>query len=179
MILINSIYDVISLFTHFIAVDVIYKGISGQIIYPISLLGTLLVERLFKFITTSSTFMPFKRPDDACNCSIMNTGGLVETDSGFPSGHVASTSVYMSLLYYHSGENNAIIFGMYHIPTILMGLARYMKKCHNIFQIIVGLGLGIFIAKMMYHHVKLWRFKKIWTPLTKYQNIKTTKDINK
>jgi membrane-associated phospholipid phosphatase len=155
MIFIQSIYDVISLFTHFIAIDVIYKGISGQIIYPVGLFGTLFIERILKYVTTNSPYLPFKRPDGACDCNIMNGGGLVETASGFPSGHVATTSVYMSLLYFHSGKQSFMVFCLYHIPTILMGLARYMKKCHNMLQIVYGLGLGVFMATILYNQLKL------------------------
>lgn len=172
MILVQSIYDVISLLTHFIAIDVIYKGISGNIIYPIGLFSTLLIERILKFLTTNSAYLPFKRPDGACNCSIVNGGGVVETDSGFPSGHVASTSVYMSLLYFHSGEKGVMLFCLYHIPTILMGVARYMKKCHNLLQIVFGLGLGICMASILYYHMKFQRVNTIWRPMAKFKNIK-------
>ena len=160
MILIHSIYDIISLYTHFIAIDFIYKGISGYIIYPIGVVLSLSIERILKIITTNSSFVPFKRPDGACNCNILNSGGIVDTASGFPSGHVASTSVYMTLLFFDSNnEKNVYFFLIYHIPTLLMGIARYMKKCHNLLQICAGFIIGVMVAYALYYHFKIAQHK--------------------
>jgi membrane-associated phospholipid phosphatase len=164
MVLINSIYDILSLFIHFILVDVVYRGISGDIMYPLGLIFTLSVERILKTLTTNNTFVPFKRPEGACDCNLFNDGGIVENNSGFPSGHVASTCVYMSLLYFENGNMNINMFIIYQIPTILMGIARYMKKCHNILQISFGASIGFIVAYILFY-----KFKKN----THHNNIKT------
>lgn len=156
MINIKSVYDLISLYTHYIALDTVYKGISGRILYPIGLVITLSIEGFLKKMTTNSSFLPFKRPNGACDCDLFNSGGLVDHKSGFPSGHVASTSFYMTLLYYDSieeslfKENNNLKLLIYHIPSILMGIARYEKKCHNILQIICGMLLGFYVATILH-----------------------------
>lgn len=155
MVLIKSIYDIISLFTHFILVDVVYKGISGNIIYPIALILSLSIERILKLLTTDSSFLPFKRPDGACNCNLFNDGGIVDKNSGFPSGHVASTSVYMTLLYFNNNDKFTVkSFLLYHIPTLLMGIARYMKKCHNVLQITFGAIVGYLVAYFLFFYFK-------------------------
>ena len=166
MIIIRSIYDIISLFTHFIAVDIVYRAISGDAKYFVGVTLTLSLERILKFLTTDTDFLPFKRPDGACNCSIMNDGGIVDTRSGFPSGHVASTSVYMSLLYFSLNKQSPFLFIIYQIPTILMGIARYRKLCHNIFQIICGALLGYLVAYFIHIFGKNLK-NKIITNVTK------------
>lgn len=87
----------------------------------------------------------FLRPKDACNCSSFNNGGYVGLTPGFPSGHVALTTFFVNYMYFkkYSGDFFALTF-LNFIPLII-GISRYEKQCHNIWQIISGYILAIIL----------------------------------
>ena len=120
---------------------------------PIGLIATLWVEQSIKYMTTGSSFIPFKRPDGACDCDLFNDGGIVDHKSGFPSGHMASTAFYLTFIFliYSRSKHNMNKYIQYHMISVLMGIARYQKKCHNILQISSGFLLGTFMAYLCYH----------------------------
>ena len=96
----------------------------------------------FNYFNNSIT----KRPIIACNCNIFNNGGKCNNKSGFPSGHVATISLYFNRIFLSNKNKTFNNFILYNIPCILMGFARYYKNCHNIYQIITGYILGLIIA---------------------------------
>ncbi len=93
----------------------------------------------------------FKRPDGATNCNIFNMGGVVDTKSGFPSGHVATTTLFIITYMLRNNHMNTNLFMLYHIPIILVAYARIMKGCHNTIQVfagyLLGYGLSIILHK--------------------------------
>lgn len=94
----------------------------------------------------------FKRPDGATDCSLFNTGGCMDTMPGFPSGHVASISVFIETLLLNSKHNNVIYYILYRIPILMVAYARIMKRCHNIIQVIAGYILGYVVANVLYRY---------------------------
>ena len=109
----------------------VITGMFGLII-------VLYSQSYIKKLTTNSTFLHFKRPDDATNCSLFNAEGFVGNNSGFPSGHMGTTSFMTNLLYFKNCANKNIgNYILYNFWNIFMGYARYNKNCHNLFQIIL------------------------------------------
>lgn len=92
----------------------------------------------------------FKRPDGAINCSLFNSGGLVDEKSGFPSGHMCSISFVMIYLYLKNQKYTSENFILYNIPVILVATGRYMKGCHNLIQILAGYIVGFSVAMFLF-----------------------------
>ena len=149
-----SIYDFISFFVVIVYIYIFYS------LKPILILGSglcLFFHDFLKEVTTGWYAPIFKRPDGAMNCSLFNTGGLVEHKSGFPSGHVTLISFFMNILWSRSktnlgnkGANNWMYTILYNLPIVLMGYARIMKGCHNLIQVVAGYLLGYGVASIMY-----------------------------
>ena len=159
---INSLSDAISLTVVGLNIFALYKVYEYDFDY---LLGTVLVlfsQSIIKKSTTNSSFLPFKRPDKACNCSLFNAGGPVGHKSGFPSGHMGTTS-FMTNLFYLKNCNNKNVknYLLYNFWNVFMAYARYNKKCHNLFQIISGYILGLLIAYIFYYKNKILSYIKI------------------
>jgi len=145
---IDSIYDFISIFSLLVNIYLIY---SFDIILIIGLAICLFFHDFIKEITTGWYPPIFKRPSGAINCSLFNSGGLVEHKSGFPSGHVTVISFYMNILRMRNVvKDDWKTFILYNSPIVLMGYARIMKGCHNFIQVISGYLLGYGIAKILY-----------------------------
>jgi membrane-associated phospholipid phosphatase len=101
------------------------------------------------------------RPTQAVDCNILNQGGPVGGQPGFPSGHSAmAVSLFIFILiqwYIHKEKhqkvrsktvpNLVIITGIF---AILVPIARVNMKCHTVEQvqggIVVGIVLGILFA---------------------------------
>ena len=135
------------------------------------LITTMIVADLLTvFIKRMSTYAPkflnflLVRPKGASNTDILSRNGLKSADSpGFPSGHMAMTSVFaiyrLIRLYRNktSGDLNIIniinflktypIQIMFYLGLIaLMAVARLYKRCHTITQVISGFLLGAIFA---------------------------------
>ena len=147
---ISSIYDLISLISLFIN---IYSIFSFDIILIIGAILCISIHFIIKFVTNGWYPPIFKRPDGAKNCNLFNKGGLVENQSGFPSGHVTIVSFFMEMLLLRNNNNDNILKKIYYnIPTILVGYARVGKGCHNCIQVIAGYLLGYMVAKLLYKY---------------------------
>lgn len=147
----NSIYDFISIF---VLIAYIYILFSLE---PLLILGSGLCLFLHDFLkeVTYEWYAPiFKRPDGAMNCSLFNSGGLVDHKSGFPSGHVTLISFLMNMLWLRNNTKMNVSTWknliLYNTPIILMGYARIMKGCHNFIQVGAGYLLGYIIANLLY-----------------------------
>ena len=147
----NSIYDFISLFAVLVNIYILYT------LDPVLIIGSATCLFFHDFIKelTSGWYTPiFKRPNGAMNCSLFNTGGLVDHKSGFPSGHVTSISFLMNILWLRSKKNDWKNIFLYNFPIVLMGYARIMKGCHNLIQVLAGYLLGYIVANILYIHQK-------------------------
>jgi len=95
----------------------------------------------------------FKRPDGATDCNLFNMGGISDHKSGFPSGHVASMSLFMEMMLLRNKTDIDMYSRFkYYIPIILVAYARYMKGCHNLVQIAAGYLLGYSVANILYKY---------------------------
>ena len=143
---IKSVWDLISLSILIAPYMGIYEILDGNLELFIGLFLCLTIEKNVKRLTHKWYPPIFKRPDDATDCSILNDGGPVGDRGGFPSGHVATTSFFANMYYFKNNDFNNKTFLKYNLFPIVMGLARYMKSCHNIYQIIAGYLLGLGVA---------------------------------
>ena len=101
-----------------------------------------------------------RRPEGAFNTDYLSRNGLVRKDApGFPSGHMTSIS---SLCFYmilrQKGDipweefirENMSLITFNIIVVLLMGFARWYKKCHNLFQITAGILYGTLTGYLYY-----------------------------
>lgn len=151
MIQIQSISDIFSLIP--LCMD-IYCIFSLDFRLFILIIFSLVSHYIIKNITTGYYPLIFKRPDGACNCSLYNTGGNVSMNSGFPSGHVTTTSLFMNYFLFQKQKITLKDIILYNIPCLLVAIGRYYKKCHNIIQICAGYLLGLLIVYLDYHIIK-------------------------
>jgi membrane-associated phospholipid phosphatase len=143
----DSMYDFISVFALVANIYILFS------LEPTLILGSglcLFFHDFLKEVTTGWYAPIFKRPNGAMNCSLFNSGGLVDHKSGFPSGHVTSISFLMNMLWLRNKKHNWTSIFMYNFPIVLMGYARIMKGCHNLIQVIAGYVLGYVVAKLLY-----------------------------
>lgn len=143
----------------------------------VSIIGcfmAVIIPMIIKIMTSNTPFPEiFKRPDGAIDCNLFNTGGACDHESGFPSGHVTLISYFCFYIYfnynpllmrylYRGGyEDDVIENEKYYtmkrsfllflciVPVIMMGYARYMKKCHNLVQVVAGAVTGYAISKFI------------------------------
>jgi membrane-associated phospholipid phosphatase len=99
----------------------------------------------------------FQRPQGASACNILCLPSNDEGKPGFPSGHVASTTMMLLVLSYYINDIRFTIFALIYI--LLMGLSRYSKKCHNWTQIINGFIFGV-VGTLVFIQLTP---KEIWT----------------
>ena len=147
----NSIYDFISLFALLANIYIIYT------LDPVLILGSfscLFLHDFIKELTTGWYAPIFKRPKGAMNCSLFNSGGLVDHKPGFPSGHVTSISFLMNMLLLRNKDISWNKIALYNVPIFIMGYARIMKGCHNVIQVIAGYILGYGIANIFHSYNK-------------------------
>lgn len=148
MIQIKSIYDLFSLLVLFVNLYVIF---TLDIIAIIGFTLAILIQAISKKLTTNlEPSYIFKRPDGARNCGLFNTGGLVDNQSGFPSGHMSSISFVMIYLYLKNQKYTSENFILYNIPVLLVAIGRFMKGCHTIIQILAGYFVGFSVALFLY-----------------------------
>lgn len=138
------IYDFISLTpviaTIFSVLSRDFKLVFGIIL--VTIIQILIKHSIKHFDVQNEIFL---RPKDACNCSSFNNGGHVGLEPGFPSGHVALTTFFVNYMYFkkYSGDYFALVF-LNFIPLII-GISRYEKQCHNIWQTLAGYMLAIIL----------------------------------
>jgi len=148
MVQISSIYDFFSLLVLFVNVYII---VTLDIVAIIGFMLAIIIPSISKKITTNmEPSFVFKRPNGARNCGLFNTGGLVDDESGFPSGHMTSISFVMLYLLLKTKNSNFSNFILYNIPILLVAIGRYMKGCHNIIQILAGYIVGASLAYYLY-----------------------------
>jgi membrane-associated phospholipid phosphatase len=155
---IKSFWDFISatiLLSNYI---IIYESFDGNIELPLGVILTLTLEKIGKLITGKWYPAIFARPHDACDCSIFNDGGAVGGNPGFPSGHVAMASYFAYVMVFKYFENNYYNLLIATLFPIIIGMSRYFKRCHNIYQIfagwLLGIGVALFIKYIIYHKNK-------------------------
>jgi len=138
----------------------LYSIFSLQnITFPIQLIfGTLITDYTTYLIKKLTTFFPQpwnQRPKNACDCSFLNDGGPVGGQPGFPSGHSATVGfgafTLTPFLIKQFPQYHTLIIAITVLITIGTLIARYMKSCHNLIQIVGGFTLGIVFATLFHH----------------------------
>ena len=138
----------IFLFIYILSADYLVKVIK-HLDYP---------EKLYKIT---------RRPEGAYNTDYLSRNGKVDPSTpGFPSGHMTTItifSVFMILVkwkFEHSFLNffneNTRYCSVHIFLIIITAFARYIKKCHNMFQIIGGFIFGTFMSVIFYFLMKLF-----------------------
>ncbi len=146
---VDSIYDIIS--TSLLLFN-FYYIYNFNIVILIGFLLCVFFQDFFKEVTFGWLPFLFQRPAGANNCSLFNTGGLIDHKSGFPSGHVSVISFLMIYLLLEK-ENDSLFYKnnfYYFLPIFLIGYARIKKGAHNLFQVCGGYLLGLIIAYLLY-----------------------------
>lgn len=129
---------------------------KSHIVFILGLLFITISTDLIKRLPypKSSAFYPLtRRPEGAINCDYLSKAGPAKPNApGFPSGHMATTAFFATYMYLLYPDNQP--FTLVNILLVLaMGWARYYKKCHNMFQIVVGTiygGVGAVVWKYVF-----------------------------
>ena len=136
------IYDFISLTPILMTIYSIlirdYKLIFGIIVATLSQMS---IKKLTKKLNKDI----FLRPREACNCSSFNNGGYVGLEPGFPSGHVTLTTFFVNYMYFKKYNGDLFALAFLNFIPLIIGISRYEKKCHNIYQTLAGYILGILL----------------------------------
>jgi membrane-associated phospholipid phosphatase len=94
------------------------------------------------------------RPEGAMDCNAFCSGGLVEGQPGFPSGHVATVTLFVLLMGAYT-QSYYWLLGIIWIGFV--GWSRYEKRCHSVEQIGGGVLTGAVGAAVAY--MAYWVFK--------------------
>lgn len=149
-----NIWRIISLFLIlFVLLPIILWAFFKDHLFGWVFLGSIFLEVLLKL----SRFIPYStqwhkivmRPDNARNCSILNTGGSYKGKIGMPSGHVSLTTFSLLGCLIAATKNGHIPPQLTWILTfivcvlvVLMVLARIFTHCHTVLQTLIGALLG-------------------------------------
>jgi len=118
------------------------------------ILSTFSAQTLKYLIPYPTWFYKYSmRPKGACDCDYLSISGPVsENTPGLPSGHMSTTSYFVSyhILYILKNNYNKLLILPNIILLIGMGWARIKKLCHNLTQVISGTFLGALIAYIFF-----------------------------
>lgn len=152
--MINNIHDFISISVLFFNYDYLIKCLHGDFSYYFMLVFLLYFEHQLKIYFKTWNMQIFMRPDNAYNCGLLNDGGYVGDQCGFPSGHSLTTSFYFYVYYFQNQKNmgsyKKLWLSMIQIPILLVMNSRLNKHCHNEIQVFGGYVLGLFFAFLFY-----------------------------
>ena len=125
----------------------------------VSFLISLILSEILKKVLYKK-FKGTERPEGAKGTDFFSRGPDVSGKPGFPSGHMSMTSaicftIILFLVKSNYFENispiKRTLFVMLNIfAIIIMGWARHIKKCHNLFQIYGGTILGTTISSLLF-----------------------------
>lgn len=108
-----------------------------------------------------SWFYPHtRRPKGANRCDYLSRNmDYTDESPGLPSGHMTTTSIFASYMIMKHPTLHYILIHV--IMVVVMGMARYYKKCHTLLQIGLGTILGICLGLSYYIMEK--RFNERYT----------------
>lgn len=116
-------------------------------------LGIILMDLTIKCIKAmfhGTSYGVLKRPIGARGCDAFCVKGDFSGKPGFPSGHVAASAFFFTMLWFISPLSSRVyIFVSGFITILLVAIARVQKKCHNMFQVISG-GLYGFLFSIVW-----------------------------
>ncbi len=109
----------------------------------ILILVSVATTECIKRITKDMPYTCLKRPDGARNCNTTMTDGDQSGRPGFPSGHCTGTATFWVGVWILTPTDYKIYVGIVGTVGILsMMWARQKKRCHTLFQTVVGTILG-------------------------------------
>ena len=89
----------------------------------------------------------YGRPVGANACDVFCRGGSVGGQPGFPSGHMTNVTMFVSALWWHTQSPAILVIG---VPWIVaMAWARWIKQCHNWYQIVAGVFVGMCFGRLI------------------------------
>lgn len=88
---------------------------------------------------------PFRRPQGACACDVLNMTGDYSDKGGFPSGHVVALTSAFVLVFFKWIPRTHTAIGLLcsFVALITMSWARMEKKCHDSSQVMGGVVFGL------------------------------------
>jgi membrane-associated phospholipid phosphatase len=134
------IYNIISLTP---ILFIIYSILNNEFKLFFGMIILTMIQLFIKNSTKKLNKKIFLRPNDACNCSSFNNGGYVGLEPGFPSGHVTLTTFFVNFMYFKKYPNDIFALSFLNFIPLIIGISRYEKNCHNIYQIFAGYILSI------------------------------------
>jgi membrane-associated phospholipid phosphatase len=113
-----------------------------RLLIAIGILDIIIVPSIKLYFGTKSG-----RPDGATGCDIFCQTGNNAGEPAFPSGHMATTTLFVVALWLYFKNTYILLFG---IPWIMaMAWARWIKRCHDEKQIIGGIMIGSLFAYIL------------------------------
>ena len=128
-----------------------YKDRERNLKVFIGMLSSAFIAQFMKYTISYPKYLYkyIMRPPDACNCNYLSNNGSISLNTpGFPSGHMATTAFFV-LYNIETLKNNYLLITLNTVYFFMMGWARIVKKCHNIYQVIGGSLLGGLIYKLI------------------------------
>jgi membrane-associated phospholipid phosphatase len=102
------------------------------------------VEWIKRVVVAAGAGSWSRRPAGATDCDNFCVGGPVGGAPGFPSGHMTTATLLVTGLWFLSQSPVVLWIG---IPWIgAMAWARWVKRCHNLVQIVGGIVTGFAVA---------------------------------
>ncbi len=135
-------------------IKIIKFNISG--IYIVGLFFTTITAQIFKSFPYPDFLQKYSvRPKGAKGCDYLSMKGNVEGVPALPSGHMATTGYFVFFNILIISKYFKKYYYLFVVPNIillvLMGWARYIKKCHNLLQIFSGSIYGMFLGKIFFN----------------------------
>ena len=150
-------YIIFSGITTIISLFLFTNYFRYQFVYMIGLGLSLFLPEVIKHITKliHPNNMIWYRPKGAKGCDFRSVKGYaLPYTPGFPSGHMTITSYVMIFNILMVLKKNIkykyLIIFINLLIILLMGWARYYKKCHNLFQISGGIMFGYILSKLTF-----------------------------
>lgn len=128
---------------------------------PVYLMIGIACILISAYVERIKPYFDSPRPEGASDCNAFCGGGSVEGKPGFPSGHVATVTLFVLLMGVYT-QSYYWLLGLLWIGA--MAWSRYEKRCHSVEQVaggaLVGL-LGAMIGYMSYSVAKTYDFIQI------------------
>ena len=137
------------LFYFAVITSIVYQNTFSIFLFIAYILKPLLIYYPKKF---AKKFPIGKRPKGAFNCNTFNCGGKPKT-GGIFSGHMVTITMTAVLIILSLKDINEMTtkkwIGFLFI-LFSTGISRVYKKCHTIFQVLLGVSLGIVFGFILY-----------------------------
>lgn len=108
------------------------------------ILSNYIVSKIKRLPYPKSLYQITRRPIGSSNCDYLSRNGPQSPDApGFPSGHMTTIAFFSTYQILQNTQPSLYFKGTHISLVLIMGWARYYKKCHNMLQISVGTLFGI------------------------------------